>query len=336
MIKIAALILLWATTAFAQPVVPPMKAHFIDVGQGDATLLEFDCGAVLIDAGGDKSEPLVAYLKEFFERREDLNNTLNAIFITHTHVDHNRALKDVAVTYDVTRYIHNGIYTGSGRHAATWIRDQTIIDQHSVNGSDVFRTQKGALDPMLDPVDCGFIDPKIRVLFAPFEENPGWSDSEFENGNNQSLVIRIDYGEFSILFTGDLEDVAIETLVDHYKGTDMLDVDLYQVGHHGSDNGTTIPLLKAMTPDVAVISMGEWNDGLDGYSMFSTYAYGHPRKRIVELLQMAVTSKPSRKVRVALQPRNFENHEISEAVYGTGWDGNVIVTGWANGRLHVE
>ena len=73
-----------------------MRAHFINVGQGDATLLEFPCGAVLIDAGGfdaTTSEQLVEYLSLFFERRPDLDNTLDTVFVTHTHIDHNRALR---------------------------------------------------------------------------------------------------------------------------------------------------------------------------------------------------------------------------------------------------
>ena len=69
-----------------------MKVHYIDVGQGNAALVEFSCGAVLIDAGGgndDVAETLTTYPDDFFNRRSDLNRTLDAVFITHTHVDHN-------------------------------------------------------------------------------------------------------------------------------------------------------------------------------------------------------------------------------------------------------
>ena len=64
-------------------------------------------------------------------------------------------------------------------------------------------------------------------------------------------ISQIDVFSFdSLLFTGDLEDVAIDTMVDFYNGTQMLNVDAYQVGHHGSANGTTASLLTAMTPDL--------------------------------------------------------------------------------------
>lgn len=65
----------------------------------------------------------------------------------------------------------------------------------------------------------------------------------------------------SFLFTGDLEDTAIERLVDRYRNTATLDVDVYEVGHHGSHNGTTEEVRDAMTPKIAVISVGHWDDG---------------------------------------------------------------------------
>jgi len=59
----------------------------------------------------------------------------------------------------------------------------------------------------------------------------------------------------------DLEDMAIERLVDRYRNSATLDVDVYEVGHHGSHNGTTEELLDAMTPKIAAISVGHWDDG---------------------------------------------------------------------------
>src|SRR5688572_16147101 len=96
-------ILLLAFAAFlsnskllAQPAVPLMYAHCVSVGQADATLLEFPCGAVLIDAGAqddDSADHLIQYLTSFFQRRSEFSNTLEAIYITHPHKDHTFALK---------------------------------------------------------------------------------------------------------------------------------------------------------------------------------------------------------------------------------------------------
>src|SRR5687768_15102080 len=78
---------------------PAMQAHFLPVGQAHATLLEFPCGAALIDAGAQDAESvarLQAYLDQFFDRRTDLNRTLDLILITHNHIDHTRALREIA------------------------------------------------------------------------------------------------------------------------------------------------------------------------------------------------------------------------------------------------
>src|SRR5688500_5231659 len=77
---------------------PAMVAHYIDVGQGLSVLLEFPCGAVLVDTGAQDMEHvdyLSGYLREFFTRRADLKNTLNTLFISHPHVDHTRGISAV-------------------------------------------------------------------------------------------------------------------------------------------------------------------------------------------------------------------------------------------------
>ena len=77
-----------------------MVAHYIDVGQGLWVLLEFPCGADLIDTGAQDDEHveyLAGYLRDFFASRKDLNNTLNTLFITHPHVDHTKGISAVTV-----------------------------------------------------------------------------------------------------------------------------------------------------------------------------------------------------------------------------------------------
>src|SRR6266849_463774 len=94
---------LLAPTTSGQPPssTPTLRAHFIDVGQGAATLVEFPCAAVLIDTGGEENGDfnstvaLMDYLDTFFNGRVDLNRTLHSIILTHPHVDHTRGVSDV-------------------------------------------------------------------------------------------------------------------------------------------------------------------------------------------------------------------------------------------------
>ena len=91
-----------------------MRAHLIDVGQGAATLFEFSCGAVLVDTGGeangyfDSSNALVAYLADFFDRRRDLNRTIDLLVITHPHRDHALNARLVAESFTVRNVVTDG------------------------------------------------------------------------------------------------------------------------------------------------------------------------------------------------------------------------------------
>jgi competence protein ComEC len=316
--------------------------HFIDMDQGNATLLEFPCGAILIDAGGRDTaagDHLLAYLEAFFARRTDLNQHLAAVFVTHTHVDHNRALRRVAETFAVDGYVYNGVPNGSGRANAAWMANyvQTrapVIPSVAVDDGVIAAAGPNGLSgPIVDPVACPRVDPDIRVLSGSYRDNPSWPDGEFDNGNNHSLVIRVAYGKAKFLFTGDLEEPAIETLLAKYQGNPLLDVDVYEVGHHGSQNGTTPALLDAMTPQIAVISMG--NSAI--HAQWSAWAYGHPRRTAVEMIAQKISrARPSVQVQVADKVKSFSAFTLTKAIYATGWNGDIDIRATPDGKLTVQ
>lgn len=311
-----------------------MTAHFIDVGQGDATLLEFPCGAILIDAGAQSgwySGRLITYLRKFFERRSDLDGTLESVIITHPHIDHNRALERVFEEFQVNRYIDNGWTRGSGGAKARWVRRQIeeggidskliVITDDMVTGVE---PRTGLTSKDIDPIKCDNCDPKIHILASRLSDDPGWASGVFGNQNNHSIVVRVVFGESSFLFTGDLEEPAIETMVDWYSRGDMLDVDVYQVGHHGSYNGTTASLMTAMTPKIAVISCGK--PGSRG--RWTAYSFGHPRASTITLLEQHVTGmRTPEEVKIAIRTKTFKNHTVSKAIYATPWDKTVTIRG---------
>jgi beta-lactamase superfamily II metal-dependent hydrolase len=318
-----------------------MAVHYIDVDQGAAALLEFPCGAMMIDAGGRGDaarQHLLAYLNAFFARRTDLDRTIDTIVITHTHIDHDSNLEAVVGAFRVNGYIDNGIDHGSGRVPYKWIHDQAALPGSTIRLEDILEPAvvaaggKGLTDHVIDPVDCQGTDPQIHVLSGGYLDNPGWPDGDFDNGNNASLVIRVDYGEASFLFTGDMEETAIETLLDRWNGSGALNTDVWEVGHHGSYNGTTPSLLAAITPRVAVISMG--HEGV--HAQWTAWAYGHPRRSAVDMIVAGVSgTRPATSVRVADKVRRFSDYPLSKAVYATGWDGDVTVRADAVGRISV-
>lgn len=316
------------------------NVYFIDVDQANSALLEFPCGAVLIDAGARDSAGiahLTGFLETFFNRRTDLNRHLAAVFITHTHVDHNRALKEVAQRFNIDHYIHNGILTGSGSANAKWMASyvQTRtppIPTEAVEESAVGPT--GRNDPIIDPVNCPRVDPDIRVLAGNYLDNPGWSDGDFDNGNNHSLVIKVSYGKAGFLFTGDLEKPGIETLLSQPAMRPLLASDVWLVGHHGSDNGTTADLLAAMKPKVAIFSSGDPSVQVK----WTAWAYGHPRRSVVTLIDHAIhkARSPAKDVLVANGVKNFTSYHLAHALYDTAWDGDIHVTAKPDGTIAVS
>lgn len=336
-----------------------MRVHFIDVGQGDATLIEFDCGAIMVDAGGERwpsepwekakydgSEKLMKYLDNFFDNRPDLNSQLNSLVLTHPHIDHNLGVKKILDKYPPANIVHNGQRGSSpgsaGQSEARYYSRR--IDE--VKGWYVLQRNttgaNGQTNDVIDPIDCTAVDPKIEMLWGKVESKEDWLEEEFDNDNNHSLVVKVRFGDSSILFTGDLEEsekarrgkrAGIERLVEQFAGTDTLDVDVYQVGHHGSHNGTTKSLMEAMTPEIAVISAGP----ACRRGRFSAYSHGHPRLKIIELLQNHVSGTRSKK-RINYFEKQYKpiETEITEAIYSTGWDGNIILEADAHGNWSVE
>jgi competence protein ComEC len=340
-----------------------MTYHFIDIGQGDATLLEFPCGAMLIDTGGEQNElfdsnkALLAYLDAFFARRVDLKRTLDVLLITHPHIDHNRSALAVLERYAVRNVIDNGADDPHSHNDGTedpgasqqmamhaWLRDHPRdppISYLGVGASDV--PPGGLSNPVVDPVAgcaASAVDPKITLLWGTVSEN---LRTYGDNPNNHSVVVRVDFGKSSALFTGDLEIIGLSRLAARYEAhPELLDVDIYQVGHHGSKNATVHYQMQMMSPRVAVISMGPYERNIP----WTARKYGHPN--IVALEHLA---HPHHGVRARRNPIEawigikgawkdekkevFERRTIDRAIYATGWDGTVVITANANGWLDI-
>ena len=222
-----------------------VEYHFIDVGQGDAALIRTEEGNVLIDAGTNASEEaLIAYLKA-----EGVKELAYAVF-THPHEDHIGGA-DAVLEYCKVEKV---ILPDATATTKVYERMMAAIE---AEGADVIMATPDAT------YKIGGL--KLRVL-AP-------NASEYKDLNNYSVVIRADFGDTSVMFTGDAEDVSEQEMLERYGGGKKLDCDLLKVGHHGSDSSSTEAFLKAVSPKYAVISCGEGND------------YGHPKQSILKRLE---------------------------------------------------
>lgn len=347
-----------AFAAVTPPVLPTLRpdwmlAHFIDVGQGNATLLEFSCGAVLVDTGGQKTATfdstarLASYLNDFFARRTDLQKSLAMVLLTHPHADHTAGslgLIKPEYGFKIGSVVANARTDGSGKTgqakliAAARARGVpvSLITNESIRRSD------GLTSTAIDPLSCATVNPDIRVLWGSDSGTHRWA----AEGNNHSVVARVDFGESSFLFTGDMEEDAQPEFISSYvRNPDIIDADVYQVGHHGSKNGTTAALLKVMTPEIAVIGAG---NPADEEPNFSAYMFGHPNRVAVELLSSAdfgvTKTRPKVSVAVGINGRNprtgapprYSMQELSKAIFSTGWDGDIIIAASATGQKIVQ
>ena len=164
--------------------------------------------------------------------------------MTHEHEDHFGGLQQVLTEYSTDNFVYS---TCDSKSCITRILNR-------VSQSQQIKARAGTI---LD------VDPDIdmRVLSPP--------QGGFADVNDNSVVIKLAYGDKSYLFMGDAEEGAEEYMMDTY---DDLDIDIIKVGHHGSDNSLTQEFLDATTPEKAVISVGDGN------------SYGHPTQSTLDLL----------------------------------------------------
>lgn len=224
-----------------------LKVHFIDVGQGDSTLIQTPDGrTMLVDAGDqDHGDRLVSYLLSKGVRRIDL------MVITHSHADHIGGLPSVLEEFGVSKVLDAGFAHGSMAYD-TVLRtiesrriDYTIAD-------DQVRPQLGT-------------QVSIDVLWPP----KGYRVESESALNDGSVVLRVRFGAVSVLLTGDIQSEAEgRILADQHE----LQSTIMKVAHHGSEYSTSNEWLQVVKPEYAVISVGEGNE------------YGHPAQDTLDHL----------------------------------------------------
>ena len=232
--------------------------HFIDVGQGDAILLETDNYAAMIDTVDYRGDEVVPYLIEHGI------DALDLAIITHPHADHIGQLDTLMYNIDVEEVWMNG-------HQHDTQTFERVID--AILDTDAYYDEPRAGDTY----ELG--DALITVL------HPTVLSGDL---NNDSIVLKVEFGEVSFLFAGDAESDAEFEMVN--SGYD-LSADIVKVGHHGSDTSSSASFLDQVNPDVAVYMAGIDN------------SYGHPHASALSRIE-----------------------SVGSDIYGTDIHGHVIVT----------
>lgn len=230
---------------------PRLRITFFDVGQGDAALLEFPQGRrLLIDTGpwlgttNAGARVLVPYFQRQGIRR------LHGVIISHPHADHLGGLPALLTALQI-----DTVYRSAGDSDSELERDcERLLDSLQVPSRVLHAGER-------------LFAGSVAVLCSGASLREAYRST---NLNETSVVLKIVYGQTALLFPGDAERFSEEHLLLHARA---LDSDLLKVGHHGSRTSSAEEFLRAVTPRVAVISVGKYN------------LFAHPHAEVLQRYQ---------------------------------------------------
>lgn len=216
-----------------------LQIWFLDVGQADSILIQDNDAYMLIDAGNNEDgEKLVSYFQTLGIE------SFQYVIATHAHEDHIGGMDDIIDNFDIDTFYMPDVIT-------TTKTFESVLD--SLEEKNIaFQT------PVVDSTfELG--NATIQVLYVGTEEN---------NLNNTSIVLKLTYGNNSVLFMGDAEK-EVETTIENKE----INADVLKVGHHGSDTSSSKRFLEKVNPSYAIISVGTGN------------SYGHPNNSTIQALE---------------------------------------------------
>lgn len=216
-----------------------LNVYFIDVGQADSILLENKGHYMLIDAGNNEDGPkLVNYFNE-----QDIKE-FDYVVGTHAHEDHIGGMDDIIKNFKIDNfYMPDAITTTKTFEDVLDALEETNVIFQTPKVNQTFNLQ----------------DTTITTLSVTADE---------KNLNDTSIVLKVKYGTNTFLFMGDASTKIEKNLLNKDIKSDVL-----KVGHHGSRYSTSLEFLKKVSPEYAVISVGENN------------TYKHPHEEILKRLE---------------------------------------------------
>lgn len=232
-----------------EPAVIPAEGeivvHFVDVGQGDCTVICTPKGNIIIDAGTNSSQDeMDAYIKSL-----GIESFEYAIF-THPHEDHIGGAEVIMNNYDVANVIIPDMEATSKVY-------ETMLDSIEKSDANVIVIEAGKSYDFT-------VGSLMGSILGPIEIG--------DDPNNASIVTKLTFGKTKLLIMGDAEAESEELLLKKHMLTDVLDADILKLGHHGSRTSSTEEFLKKVSPSVAIISCGVDN------------SYGHPHAETIKKL----------------------------------------------------
>ena len=232
-----------------------LEIYFIDVGQGDSTFIVTPHNkTILIDGGGSLNKNFDVGKKTLIPYILDRGYTkIDYIFISHFDLDHVGGVLSVLEELKVGK---------------------VIIGKQFENSENYENLIKIARKKQVEIIQ---VDEQKEIVIDNVKFNIIWPDKENiikeNNLNNNSLVMKMVYRNFSMLFTGDIEEIAERKIIDTYKAnSDIFKSDVLKIAHHGSKTSSINEFLNLVKPQIALIGVGENNK------------FGHPSEGVINSL----------------------------------------------------
>ena len=217
---------LWVSFAWAGT----LQVHVLDVGQGDAVFIQAPDGShILVDAG-KRDADLVPILRAMGV------DDLELVVATHPHADHIGGMEEVVRAFHVDLFLDNGM----SHTTKTYTDLVDALDARAIPHRKAERGETFVYD-----------DLTITVLWP----GPSMLTDTRSDLNSNSVVLRLDHGKSCVLLTGDAEEPTERALLS--GGLEQCDV--LKVAHHGSNHSSSSAFLRAVDPDIALISCGQGN-----------------------------------------------------------------------------
>lgn len=233
---------------------PNMYINFIDVGQGDSTLIITSGNKrILIDGGGSENSDydvgknvLVPYL---LDRKITV---IDYMFISHFDSDHCEGLFTVMESL----HVKNAVISRQGKVSENYEYFTKEAQRNHIN------------------VICVQAGDRLKIDNHTYIDIVWPSESLIQENvlNNNSIVFKLNYNSTSVLFTGDIEAIAEQKIVESYN-KNQLKSDILKVAHHGSKSSSTQQFLDAVQPEIALIGVGKDNN------------FGHPNEGVISRLK---------------------------------------------------
>ena len=222
-----------------------LRFHFIDVGQGDSSLIITPkAKTILIDAGDEAhAKKVVSYIREQGIEKLDL------VIATHPDADHIGGMDKVIKNFDI------GVFAMPDVSAKTnqYKQIQRELKAKKMKVTRLYQGDKVQID---DDIDFEILSPV--------------KGKKYDDTNEYSIVAKIVYKDTSFILMG---DATMENEVDIINNVPDIDIDVLKLGHHGSSTSSSDYFITKTSPNIAIISCGKNNK------------YGHPHQEVMRVLK---------------------------------------------------